>query len=131
MNRVMQILEQGIDGASRRQNHISNNIANADTPGYKRQDIDFKSALRKVVEPGHNLSLSRTRNNHLAGKENHHSGHNYFKERNTSFRVDGGNVDIEREMAEMAKNNVYFDTLAQQLDAGFNRIHSVLDRSGG
>lgn len=131
MNRVMQILEQGIDGASRRQNLISNNIANADTPGYKRQDIDFKSALRKVVEPGHNLSLSRTRNNHLAGKENHHSGHNYFKERNTSFRVDGGNVDIEREMAEMAKNNIYFDTLAQQLDAGFNRIHSVLDRSGG
>ncbi|MFN2364136.1 MAG: flagellar basal body rod protein FlgB, partial [Halarsenatibacteraceae bacterium] len=69
MNRVMQILEQGIDGASRRQSHISNNIANADTPGYKREDIDFKSALRKLAGPERGLSLSRTRNNHLAGNE--------------------------------------------------------------
>lgn len=131
MNKVMQILEQGIDGASRRQNHISNNIANADTPGYKREDIDFKSTLRKMVDPEQGLSLSRTRNNHLAGRNNLSSSFNNFKESNTSFRVDGGNVDIEREMAEMAKNNVYFDTLAQQLDANFNRLHSVLDRSGG
>ncbi len=127
----MQILEQGIDGASKRQSHISNNIANADTPGYKREDIDFKSALRKMAGPERGHSLSKTRNNHLAGRQNYNSGLNNFKERNTSFRVDGSNVDIEREMAEMAKNNVYFDTLAQQLDASFNRIHSVLDRSGG
>lgn len=131
MNQVMQILEQGIDGASRRQSHISNNIANADTPEYKREDIDFKSALRKLAGPERGLSLSRTRNDHLAGKDISNSGLNNFKERNSSFRVDGNNVDIEREMAEMAKNNIYFNTLTQQLDAGFNRLQSVLDRSGG
>ncbi len=127
----MEILEQGIDGASRRQNYISNNIANADTPGYKREDIDFKSALRKLAGPERGITPSRTRSNHLTGGDISNSRINNFKERNTSFRVDGSNVDIEREMAEMAKNNIYFNTLAQQMDASFNRLHSVLDRSGG
>lgn len=131
MNRVMRILEQGIDGANRRQNHISNNIANADTPGYKREDIDFKSALRKMAGPERGLLLSKTSNNHQAGRDISDSGLSNFKGRNTSFRVDGSNVDIEREMAEMAKNNIYYDTLAQQLDASFNRLQGVLDRSGG
>lgn len=132
MNQIINLMAKGLDGAAQRQTYISNNIANADTPGYKREDIDFQNTLRDAISQRTNLPLKSTRNNHIDTTNlSNSSKFSPFKESNTNFRIDGSNVDIEREMAEMAKNNIYFDTLAQQLNSKFNMLGSVLERSGG
>jgi len=130
---MLNLLQTGLSGASRRQDAITNNIANADTPGYKREDVDFKSTLENMTSTRPGLELNTTHPGHLTGTGSgaHPQEFNHFRETATSLRLDGNNVDIEKEMAEMAKNNLYFDTLAQQTDAKFNTIHSVLERSGG
>ena len=47
MDSTINLLQLGLDGAKKRQEAISNNIANVDTPGYKRKDVDFLSVLKK------------------------------------------------------------------------------------
>lgn len=132
LNQIMDLMAKGLDGAAQRQTYISDNIANADTPGYKRKDVNFQNTLRNVISQRISLPLESTRDNHLnTANGNNSLDFSPFKENNTNFRIDGNNVDIEREMAEMAKNNIYFDTLAQQLNSKFNMLGSVLERSGG
>ena len=43
------IMDKAADASWKRESAISNNIANADTPGYKRQDVDFESALKREL----------------------------------------------------------------------------------
>ena len=134
MNDYTGMLEAGMEGASRRQDAIANNIANADTPGYKREDVEFKGVLAEKAgsDAGDRGGLRRTNPRHLPGRRGKLSGSNFvhFREEGTSLRHDENNVDIEREMAEMAKNELYFNTVAQQLDAKFNNLQTVMDRSG-
>ena len=134
MNDYTSMLQLGMEGASRRHSALSNNIANVDTPGYKREDVEFRSALReKIGDDGSRATMSVTNPRHFSGRNSALSQHgeiNHFKDTDTSFRHDENNVDIEREMAELAKNEIYFNTLSQQLDAKFNNLNQVIERSG-
>ncbi len=136
MNEYLNFLQTGLDGASERQSALTNNIANADTPGYKREDVDFRSTLRGKMEGnssgGGRTELRRTHPGHLAGRRTEGTGAEFkrYKETDTSYRYDENNVDIEREMAELSKNEIYFSTLSQQINAKFNNLGTVLERGG-
>ncbi len=134
MDDYIGMLEAGMEGASRRQEALTNNIANVDTPGYKREDVEFKGMLAEKAGSDNigGESLQRTNPRHLSGRRGDTAGDNFahFREEGTSLRHDENNVDIEREMAEMAKNELYFNTVAQQLDAKFNNLQTIMDRSG-
>ena len=47
---TQQLLEAAMRGSWQRQTALTNNIANADTPGYRRQEVNFQSALQSAVE---------------------------------------------------------------------------------
>ncbi len=132
MQDYLSILETGLEGSSRRQSALANNIANVDTPGYKREDVEFKSALhRKAADRDDAGALNRTHPRHFSSRRfSPPDDIRHFKETETSLRHDENNVDIEREMAELAKNEIYFNTLSQQLDAKFNNLHTIMERSG-
>lgn len=132
MSDYTDMLQLGMEGASRRQDALANNIANVDTPGYKREDVEFRSALReKAGEAGFRGELTTTNARHFSSRTfTPHNNIKHFKETGTSLRHDENNVDIEREMAEIAKNEIYFNTLSQQLDARFNNLNTVIERSG-
>jgi flagellar basal-body rod protein FlgB len=86
-------LERAISGASTRQNALAANIANADTPGYRRVDVDFHSALTAAMgasdAPG---ALSRTG---FTPQVDRSAG---------AVRADGSTVDIDSESAKLAAN---------------------------
>ncbi len=133
MSDYTDMLQLGMEGSSRRHDALANNIANVDTPGYKREDVEFRSALReKAGEARSKSEMARTNPGHLRGRRTSdlQNNINHFKETGTSLRHDENNVDIEREMAELAKNEIYFNTLSQQLDARFNNLTTVIERSG-
>jgi flagellar basal-body rod protein FlgB len=94
-------LEQAISGAALRQRAIANNIANANTAGYKRVDVDFHSALNEALaapDPKaklHGLTFGTT------------------TDTSTASRADGNNVDIDAEMARLSQNSLEYQSLVQ------------------
>ncbi|MFY9187770.1 MAG: flagellar basal body rod protein FlgB, partial [bacterium] len=114
--RILSELGMGLDWAVKRHQAIANNIANIDTPGYKRQDVAFPEVLAQAVKSeGSKLTLRRTNPRHLPPPPT--GSLSVTVERGTSLRNDGNNVDAEVETAELAKNAMYYD--------------SLIDRAGG
>ena len=145
MDSTINLLQLGLDGAKKRQEAISNNIANVDTPGYKRKDVDFLSVLKKekaannrtetsskVSRPQRPESsgLKMTNSKHLNSLSTKQSGFSFNTENNTKYRNDNNNVDIDHEMAEMAKTNLYYRTLAQRISSKFSNINEVISKGG-
>jgi flagellar basal-body rod protein FlgB len=86
-------LQAAISGASTRQNALAANIANADTPGYRRVDVDFHSALASAM--GSTDRTSALERVGFAPSVDKSAG---------ATRADGSSVDIDSESAKMAEN---------------------------
>jgi len=120
------ILEQSLYAASFRHKVISNNIANVNTPGFKKSEVPFEAQLQQALL-GKTLELSQTNAQHFAVKGKSITPPMAQVLSNYSLRTDGNNVDIDIEMAELAKNNIYYDAVAQQLSRHFSNLKSVIN----
>lgn len=132
MSFIINLLNKGLDGAFARQKALANNVANASTPNYKRQDVDFISILKRQQGEKSSLPMKTTQHAHLSGsnfKEGFFSS--FVLQNNTSYRNDKNNVDIEVEMAEVAKNALYYNTLTRQMDEEFSILRNVINKGGG
>ena len=126
---LINFLHSGLTGASSRQEAISENIANADTPGYKRREINFQEVLSDKLNNRKKMGLQVTEDGHIKGSKSVSNNFNAFTRR-TSVRNDKNNVDIDVEMAEMAKNNIYYNTLLQQVGNRFSMLNEIIDTGG-
>lgn len=117
------VLDKAADASWIRNEAISNNIANAVTPGYKRQDVAFESELEKALSSVRystmddkvaNLSTDRLQ------------PRTYTDYDSFSYRLDGNNVDIETENVILAKNQIKYEGLRQSITQEFKNIRSVL-----
>ncbi len=109
-----------MDWSAERQKILAHNIANADTPGYKRMDIDFPGELKKSVK---RLELEQTHPSHLSGTANKKS---MLQKDWGSVRVDKNNVDHEVEMIRYIENAMYFQGLTQELNNQFRRLRMAI-----
>jgi flagellar basal-body rod protein FlgB len=107
-------LDQAMSGASLRQKAIAENIANANTPGYKRSDVDFHSTLQKAVESGD------------AGAKLEQVDFTRTTDTSSSMRADGNNVDIDEEMANLSQNSLDYQSLVAVSRARLQMLQSVL-----
>ena len=116
-NQSINLLERSLDASSLRQKVLSNNIANIDTPNFKRSDVAFETVLRNTLE-GNTLSGRRTDERHIAIGTSSSSEvlPEVYTERNTTLRNDGNNVDIDSEMTSLATNQIQFNALVQQIN---------------
>ena len=90
-------LERALAGAAMRHRALSENIANANTPGYLRKDVDFHSTLRAAMgDPDANLESV---------------GFAAATDPASVMRADGGGVDIDRESAALAENGLEYQSL--------------------
>lgn len=117
-------LENALNYSSLKQKVISNNIANVDTPNYKAQDVSFKEQLNK--ELGSQMAANRTDMRHFEFSNSSNSSFNVFTQSNTSYNHNGNNVDIDKEMAELAKNQIYFNAVADRISSKFNSLKTVI-----
>jgi flagellar basal-body rod protein FlgB len=100
--------EQALKLRSQRAEVLANNIANADTPGYKAKDLDFKSILSAQSGSSENLRL--THNKHMSTDFND-SGEPELLFRNPNQpSVDGNTVEVHQEKAEYLRNSLEFQT---------------------
>ncbi|HHW67347.1 flagellar basal body rod protein FlgB [Defluviitalea raffinosedens] len=112
------VLEKALDASWLRNEAISNNIANADTPGYKRKDVEFEKYLEDAV--AFNKSVHKININSIQPK---------IVTDNSSLqtRLDENNVDIDVEMTELAKNSIKYNTLISLVSKKFKGIDTVLN----
>ena len=117
------ILNKAADASWTRENLIANNIANADTPGYKRQDIDFQATLRDALKSYKYMNLDQKVNAIDLSKLNPMV---YTDHANYSYRLDGNNVDIDTEQVELASEQIKYQALTQSITAEFQRLQTVM-----
>ncbi len=121
------VLKKALDGASLRHQALAHNIANVDTPRYKRLDVDFKHQLRLALDKGVFRGIT-TRPKHIPigtpGIQDVKP--RLFRENDTSMRNDKNNVDIDREMAELYKNSMYYVITTRLLSAKYQRLDMVM-----
>ena len=119
------ILDKAADASWMRENVITNNIANIDTPGYKRQDIDFESVLQKALGKTKYSSLDKKVRelNQDLGKLTTTS---YTDAANYSYRLDRNNVDENTENAELASESLRYQLLTTAITNNFSRMQTVL-----
>lgn len=124
----LEIITRALNGSARRGELIANNLANISTPGYKRQDIDFKSALKKEMGSASSISLKTTRSNHLPFSKQYASVQTEQNSRN--YRNDENSVDVDVEMAELAKNSIYYNVMSNRAKGHFSSLNRVIQQGG-
>ena len=119
------ILDKAADASWMRENVITNNIANIDTPGYKRQDVDFESVLQKALGKTKYSSLDKKVRelNQDLGKLTTTS---YTDAANYSYRLDRNNVDENTENAELASESLRYQLMTTAITNNFSRMQTVL-----
>lgn len=118
------VLDRAADASWTRNDVLSNNIANADTPGYKRKDVQFETYLSNAVAGTDSLD-ERIANLDL----NELNATTYTEQDGLSYRMDGNNVDITTENVELAKNQLKYYTLMNSINQEFSRLKSALKTS--
>ena len=127
---IINLLEKGLDGAYKRQQAINDNIANINTPNYKRKDVNFIDQLENEYNKRlSNIQLNTTHHSHRS-KASRNMSFNIRTETGSSYKNDENNVDIDSEMAKSAKNNLYYNTLVNQINAKAGRLRTVIERGG-
>lgn len=117
------LMGKALSGSWHKNSTIANNIANVNTPGYKRQTINFQEVLRNQMDMNQAVKMNLTNPRHLDT-----TGTNDFSVEtinDTSYRVDDNNVDIDVENAEMAKNTIYYNAVVNQVNSQFSRLKTA------
>ncbi len=108
------VLGKALDACWLRQQVLAHNIANSDTPGYKRLEVRFEESLRRALENAGVLPLLRTHARHFGNEVCLSSFEpEVVRVNSTTWRNDGNNVDVEREMARQAENLLQYNLLAR------------------
>lgn len=127
---AFQLFQQSLDATALRQKVISNNIANEDTPYFKRSDVAFEELLQKEMS-GFTYSIEGKRTDPRHIPIGRLSASNVKAEvqldENTAMNNNQNNVDIDYEMVMLAKNQLRTNTLIEQLNYEFRSIRAALD----
>ncbi len=113
-----QLLVKVLNAASLRQRVISNNIANINTPGFKRSYVTFEEQLQQVLAAGDGKNLETELDKVEPGIR---------RDTGSSMRKDGNNVDMDQEMTNLAMNSINFNTAVQQLNKKFAMLRYVIN----
>lgn len=123
-----QSLEQAMSTATLKQRVHTANIANVDTPNYKSKQVSFQSAFDTALS-NQALASKKTDPRHLAfSTENGQGSSSIIKENNsTKITPNGNNVDMDVEMAELAKNQLWYNALTERVNGKFNSLRTVIE----
>ena len=120
-----ELVKKGLDVASLRQKAISSNIANANTPNYKVNKVEFEKYLTEAAE---GILLKKTHERHIGIRGLKDIVPEIKKRETTSLNANGNNVDIDLEMTELAANEIYYSILVQQLNSKLSSLNYVINR---
>lgn len=116
----MDLLQKGLDAVWMRQQVISNNIANADTPGFKSKRVEFEGLLQKLLDRDYkNIDSLKSEIDKTEPVVEENS--------NTSAREDGNNVVLDAENIELARAQIQYEYLVKSLTSQIERLKYAIN----
>jgi len=117
------LLTSALNASSLRQQAISNNIANAETPNYKAKQVVFEDILKQKMNNQMSFTGKRTDVRHFEiGSTARVPGAVTLENTNSVMQNNGNNVDIDEEMTRMGNNSLWYSSLTQQLNGEFQKL---------
>ncbi|AMO48986.1 flagellar basal-body rod protein FlgB [Kosakonia oryzendophytica] len=130
LDAALRFQQEALNLSAQRQEILSANIANADTPGYQARDIDFASELKKVMERGRaeesGVSLALTSSRHIPAQAMTPPSADLLYRIPDQPSLDGNTVDMDRERTQFADNSVKYQTGLTVLGGQIKSMMSVL-----
>lgn len=122
------LLQKGLQASQMRHDVIANNIANVDTPGFKTSHVEFESFMADALQ-GDSFVGRRTDPRHIAIGTSDASDVQplVVTDDDSTMRMDQNNVDIDQQMSELAKNQIYYDTLVRQISGELSRLQLAIE----
>jgi len=106
---------------------LANNLANADTPGFRAQDIDFRKALAAAGTPAAGVALNKTNSAHLNTANSVNGSSSQLEYRvPLAPSLDGNTVDTQMEQAAFAENSVRYQSTLSFLSAKFRGLMTAI-----
>lgn len=136
------IMEKGLDASWLRNEVISNNIANVDTPDFKGSQVDFEHIFANALEAASKSdNVARSDDMRISGRNDigritsakHIDMHGLnvnslradVSQTNSTMRMDGNNVDPDAEMVALSKNSILYDTMTYAINKELGRIKMI------
>lgn len=112
------VYDEVLTALSTRQTVLASNIANVNTPGFKRGDVDFAAAFDEAMR--------RVNEQDGAAIDSRPNRPRVIRDQSTSMRNDGNNVDVEREMAFLAETTIRYNTLVEYLSRRLRMLQTAV-----
>ncbi|MBR4904491.1 MAG: flagellar basal body rod protein FlgB [Selenomonadaceae bacterium] len=127
-------LPRAMTAANIRQEIIANNIANVNTPNFRKSSVEFEELLAREIygeESDGKLKLERTHDKHLPFVPlDFRAEPTINQDNSTVMRVDDNNVDIDIEMASLAKNQLYYNAIVTEFGGHVSRLKASITSNG-
>ncbi len=128
---TFQLLQSALMATNLRQQVYAANIANAQTPGYKRQDVSFETTLQNALSAPEATLGERFIPIYIPNQPNWQAisevQPKIVTSNNTMIENNGNNVDIDAEMADLATNQIRFNALVQDVQARISRLRTAIN----
>ncbi|MDA3732581.1 flagellar basal body rod protein FlgB [Niameybacter massiliensis] len=116
MFRDIDVTNKVLDATMMKFGAVVGNVTNVDTPGYKRQEVSFETQLESEIQKNGTKNITVENLSPVT-----------YTDRSTlSYRIDGNNVDIDKEMSELAQVKLRYDALIQRANAQIRRYTYIL-----
>lgn len=119
------VLKRMLDLSSLRHKLIASNVANVTTPGYKSKSIDFDAELRKAIKP-QRMKISTTHPGHIPLRSSKESPPKVNVAEETDASNGVNSVDIDREMGDLAQNQLVYELAAKLTSNKFKALKSAI-----
>ena len=110
---ILDLIDAGIKAETLRQKAIANNIANLETPGYRRVDVKFEELLAKCLRSSGEFDLSEVEAQ-------------IYRPKQTPVKSNGNDVNLEAEIGQMIKNTLRHKTYIRLLSKKYNQIELAI-----
>lgn len=117
-----QTIERSMDYSVLKHEVTAQNIANADTPNYKGKKVSFGNVFDEAVSAA---KLQMTDPRHINGRSQKNPAIK-LSDRRVQYGHNGNNVDIDKEMSDLASNQIYYSILSERLSGKFNSLQNVI-----
>ena len=123
------LLKNALDAASLRQKVIASNLANVETPNYVRKKVVFESELQKVVGQEKDLAIRTTNPEHISegGLPPEKVQPKVVVDKSGGKASGVNNVDVDEEMASLAKNQLYYAFTSKMMATQFNWLKKAIN----
>ncbi|MGE8204088.1 flagellar basal body rod protein FlgB [Heyndrickxia sp. NPDC080065] len=116
-------LERALDYSSLKQKVIADNIANADTPYYKPKDVSFQGMFQEALNQSFEAKRTDIRHFEFQNTEDFST---IVTQKNIQYNENGNGVDIDKEMSDLATNQIYYNALADRLSGKLSTLQTVI-----